>query len=58
MITETEIRDAAEKFKSINDAYWNAVGAQVKIIGEKEGYLKSKLHNHYASGHRSLTRFS
>jgi hypothetical protein len=47
MITETEIRDAAKKFKSINDAYWNAVGAQVKIIGEEE-YLKSKLHTPWA----------
>ncbi len=48
MITETEIRDAAKKFKSINDAYWNAVGAQVKIIAEKEEYLKSKLHTPWA----------
>jgi hypothetical protein len=48
MITETEIRDAAKKFKSVNDAYWNAVGAQVKIIGEKEEYLKSKLHTPWA----------
>jgi hypothetical protein len=47
MITETEIRDAAKKYKSINDAYWNAVGAQVKIIGEEE-YLKSKLHTPWA----------